>query len=322
MPPPTPAPTPAPTPRPTDTRITILLCTRNGAAHLPAQLASYAAQDHAGWDLWVSDDGSTDDTRALVTAFGQARAGRNTVRLIAGPQQGLAANYITALCHPDFPAGPVALSDQDDVWHPEKLRRALDGLAPHAGAALYGAQYTYADADLHPAGTSTAPGLPPGFGNALVQNIVSGHTATLNPAALALVRRAGVPTGVPYHDWWLYQLITGAGGQVVIDDHAVLLYRQHGDNAMGAHRGARATWIRLRQLVDGTYGGWMAANRRALRDRAATLLTPAARATLDLVDSAPTRGPARMRRLARAGLRRGGRVGQMALMLAALLGRA
>ncbi len=305
-------------PRP---RITILLCTRNGARYLEAQLQSYLDQDHTDWDLWVSDDGSQDDTVTILDRFAAAQAGRHRVRRIAGPGQGVAANYLSALCHPDFPTGPVALSDQDDVWHSTRLARALDHLAPCAGPALYGAQYAYVDAGLHPLGRSSAPTRTPSFGNALVQNIVSGHTATLNAAALALVRRAGVPQGVPYHDWWLYQLITGAGGTVVIDPQEVLLYRQHGLNAMGGHRGPRATLQRMGQVLGRTYGDWLAANRRALMDRDA-LLSPAARDTLETLHTSPIRaGPARMRVLARAGLRRTGHAGQTALMLAAFLGR-
>lgn len=311
------------TPKAPAARITILLCTRNAGRYLADQLASYLDQDHSAWDLWVSDDGSQDDSIARIDRFARDHADHHHVRRIAGPQNGLAANYLSALCHPDFPPGPVALSDQDDVWRADKLTRALAHLAPCAGPALYTAQYTYADTDLRPMGTSKAPALSPGFGNALVQNLVSGHTATLNAAGLALVRRAGVPQGIPFHDWWLYQMISGAGGKVVIDHKAVLLYRQHRVNAMGAHRGAQATRARLRQLLDGTYGDWMAANRQALTAQA-DLLSPEACATLDMLeaDTAPRMGVARMRLLGRAGLRRSGRAGQAALMLAALLGRA
>lgn len=310
------------TPKAPAARITILLCTRNAGRYLADQLASFLDQDHSAWDLWVSDDGSQDDSVARIDRFARDHADRHHVRRIAGPRNGLAANYLSALCHPDFPPGPVALSDQDDVWQADKLTRALDHLGPCTGPALYGAQYTYTDAALRPMGTSTAPPLPPGFGNALVQNIVSGHTATLNAAGLALVRRAGVPHGITYHDWWLYQLISGAGGQVVIDDRAVLLYRQHGANAMGGHHGMRAGWTRLRQVLNGTYGAWMHAHRTALRAQA-DLLGPDARTTLDMLEAAtaPRRGRARMRLLKDAGLHRAGRAGQAALMSAAFLGR-
>ena len=47
-------------------RVAILLCTFNGERHLQAQLDSIAAQSHTGWALWISDDGSTDGTLAIV----------------------------------------------------------------------------------------------------------------------------------------------------------------------------------------------------------------------------------------------------------------
>jgi len=298
-------------------RVTIALCTRNGAAHLGAQLDSYVAQSHVDWDLWVSDDGSDDATRDILETFAQQHGGGRTIRIIDGPQQGVAANFLSLLCHPELPAQPVALSDQDDVWLPEKLAlglRDLGGAAPR----LYGAQSVHVDEHLTPIGRSLGGGIA-GFGNALVQNIVSGHSAMMNTAALALVRAAGVPSGIPYHDWWLYQLITGAGGDVVMRPDEVLLYRQHGTNAMGSHQGPRAALTRLGQLFGATFGGWVAANTAALR-KCETVLNPTARTVLSDLQGYK-RGPARLRIFRRHAIIRQGRLGTAALYLAVLLGR-
>lgn len=87
-------------------RFTILLCTYQGERHLPAQLESYLAQTYKAWDLWVSDDGSRDATRALIEAF-RAEAGPDrTVRIITGPGQGATRNFLSLLCHPDLPPAP------------------------------------------------------------------------------------------------------------------------------------------------------------------------------------------------------------------------
>lgn len=304
---------------PSPRRVTIALCTRNGAAHLEEQLASYIAQDHDAWDLWVSDDGSTDATRGMIDRFAARHGAGRAIRVIEGPCAGVAANFLSLLCHPDLPAQPVALSDQDDVWHPEKLSLGLAGLTG-AGPCLYGAQSTHTDADLVPIGTSRGGGVP-GFGNALVQNIVSGHSAMLDTAALALVRRAGVPRGIPYHDWWLYQLVSGAGGTVVVRPERVLLYRQHGRNAMGSHRGLGARRMRMGQAFRRVYGNWIAANTEALR-AVAPLLTAEARAVLhDLETHPPRPGLARARAFARHGVRRQGHRGTVFLYMAALAGR-
>lgn len=300
--------------------VTILLCTRNGAAHLPAQLQSYCAQDHADWSLWVSDDGSDDATLGILADFAATHAGRHPLRLLAGPGRGAAANYLSLLTHPDLPAGAVTLSDQDDVWRPDRLTRALTAVRDPGAVTLYGAQSLHTRADLAVIGGSRPPRRPPGFRNAVVQNVVSGHTATLSAAATALVRAAG-PVTVPHHDWWLYQLVSGAGGQVVIDREATVLYRQHGGNAMGAHRDARAVAARMRMVLGRTWSGWIAQNLTALAGCAA-LLTPENRAVVTALRTSPARGgPARLALLRDLGLHRQSAAGDAALWLAALLGR-
>lgn len=302
--------------------ITILLCTANGAQFLSEQLESYCAQTHQDWSLWISDDGSVDSTGDIIRAF-QERHGRDReIRLVAGPRQGAAANFMSLLCHPDLPEGVVALSDQDDVWLPDKLARAAACLAKAAPdmPLIYGAQSTHVAEDLTPLGASRPPRRAAGFCNALTQNIVSGHSTVLNAAALALVRRAGIPAEIMFHDWWLYQLISGAGGAVHIDDARVLLYRQHGVNVMGAHRGLRARAGRVAMVLGRTYGQWIHANIQAL-SRTEALMTPENRHVLETVQSGLGRGPVSLVHLWRAGLYRQTGVGTALFYMAALLGR-
>ena len=61
--------------------IAILLCTYNGARFLPAQLASLAAQSFRQWRLFVSDDGSNDDTLAIVAEHKLAAMAKVTAEL-------------------------------------------------------------------------------------------------------------------------------------------------------------------------------------------------------------------------------------------------
>lgn len=306
-------------PAPSD-RITILLTTRNGARHLEAQLESYLAQRNVAWDLWVSDDGSTDDTRARLDGFRTAHGAGRDIRIIDGPQRGAAANFMHLLTHPDLPvSGPVALSDQDDVWHPDKLARACAALRRAGPVTLYSGQSFHTDADLRVIGRSRPPPRAPSFRNALTQNVVSGHSMAMDSGALALVRRAGAPRDIPYHDWWLYQLISGAGGQIRVDDARMIHYRQHGANTMGANDGLRAALLRVGQVMGRTYGDWIAANTAALT-RVAFLLTPENRAVLAAFRAAP-RGPRRALAAWRLGLYRQSRAASASFYLAAALGR-
>ncbi|MCB6178384.1 glycosyltransferase [Rhodobacter sp. Har01] len=303
--------------------VSIVMATRNGAAHLPAQLASLAWQSHRNWSLFVSDDDSTDATRDVLANFSLPRP----LRLTRGPCAGTsAANFLSALAHPDLPDGPVALADQDDVWLKGKLARALRRLGSAPGPALYAAESLLCDAGLRPLRRSRAPGAQPGFGNALVQNLFGGHTLVLNSAALALVRQALAllgpdgARGIAYHDWFLYQLVAGAGGRLLLDPLPVALYRQHGGNELGGSGDARAALRRLAMLASGRWGGAMRAQAQALA-RVETLLTAPARQTLTAYLAAPPAGLHRARALAAAGIGRASRGGQALMQTAALFGR-
>ena len=303
------------------TRVTILLTTWNGAAHLQQQLDSYLAQNHDAWDLWVSDDGSTDGTLEILNAFQAAERHRREVRIVAGPQRGHAANFLSLLCHPDLPAGPVALSDQDDVWLPGKLRLALSALKDAGPVALWGAQSYHTDVALRVIGRSRQPRRAPCFRNALTQNVISGHSATLSAGALDLVRRAGVPADIPHHDWWLYQLVSGAGGTVIVDPALLIYYRQHRTNAVGAHQGLAPKLRRARMVLGRSYARWLTANLTAL-DRVSGLLTEENRALISELRAAkPHPGPGRLLTFRRLGLHRQSRLTTVSLYLAAALGR-
>ncbi|MBV7397340.1 glycosyltransferase [Mameliella sediminis] len=308
----------SPLPSPALPPVTILLASYQGAAHLGPQLHSLAEQDHRDWALWVSDDGSTDGTRDILDMFRRDHPDRD-IRLVEGPRRGAAANFLSLMCHPDLPPGHVALADQDDLWSPHKLSHGLMALTGHDGPAVYSAQSRHIDGTGRVLGVSRVHSGAPSFGNALVQNRVTGHCAVLTPAALELVRAVGM-VEVPFHDWWLYLLITGAGGHVNVSPEVVLDYRQHGDNVLGAHRGLLAGLARAAMVLGPTYRGWQARNRAAL-EQARPWLTPQARALLAELDAAPARGIARARLQARLGLTRDRPGATAFLRLAALFGR-
>lgn len=304
--------------------VAVLMAVYNGARTLPAQLESLAAQDHANWSVLASDDGSADDSRAVLADFA-ARDAR--VRPLRGPGQGACANFMSLLRQADaaWPAGSwLAFCDQDDVWLPDRLSRGIAALTRDPGdrPALYCSRTWITDDALQTRRLSAPRPRPPSFANALVQNIASGNTILLNAAAARLAAEAAQEVDRPVvHDWWLYQLITGAGGLVVHDDTPTLLYRQHGVNQIGANDTARARLKRLRQLLRGDFRAWNTVNIAALR-ASAHRLTPENRALLErfaALRQAPL--PMRLLRMSRLGLYRQSRPAQIALWLAAALGR-
>lgn len=245
--------------------VNIVLCTRDGGGFLDAQLQSFLDQDHKNWRLWVSDDGSTDDTRDKIKAFARANPSRE-VRLLDGPRQGSAANFLSVLAHKELAGSWVSFADQDDVWMPRKLSRAVSGLR-ETSAAIYASRTVLTRPDLSITGPSPLHMRPYGFGNALVQNVLAGNTIVMPPATTDLIRDTLPATQVarvPFHDWWIYLVTSGVGLPVINDPEPSVFYRQHTRNLLGSGAGKRMA--RIRMLNDRTYAGWIDRNIAALRE--------------------------------------------------------
>ena len=117
---------------PDSSTVAILLCTFNGEAFLREQLASIAAQTHEHWSVWASDDGSVDGTLATLARVQRTWPdGALVVR--QGPARGLEANFASLIARSEIDAPFFAFCDQDDVWEPTKLERAVAWLT-RAGA--------------------------------------------------------------------------------------------------------------------------------------------------------------------------------------------
>lgn len=307
-------------------RVCILLGLYNGAPDLQAQLDSFTAQSHAGWDLIVSDDGSHDEGPLIVDRFAATAAGRgHRVDRIHGPQAGFALNFLHLIRQAPEQHGYLAFSDQDDVWLPDRLAHGVAALKalPADRPALYCSRTLITDHALENRRLSGPRPRPASFHNALVQNIASGNTILLNRAAADLAYQAAAEVEqLVAHDWWLYQLVTGAGGTVVHDDRPALLYRQHDANLIGANDGWRAKLHRIAMIWQGRFADWNDINIEALR-LAAPLLTLENRTLLErFAHMRALPGPRRrLAALGQMGLYRQSRASTWALWLAAALGK-
>lgn len=303
-------------------KVAILLCTLHGQQFLAELLQSIATQTYADWVVFASDDGSTDNTLEILRMH-QAAWGPGKLFIHDGPAKGFSANFLSLLCNPNIQASCYAFADQDDLWEPDKLERAIEWLqaAPTGVAALYGSRTQLVDANNQFIGLSPLFQRPPCFSHALIQNIAGGNTMVFNQVARALVCNAGDCVDVVTHDWWLYLAVTGCGGRVFYDPKPSLRYRQHSGNAVGLDTDWRARLHRVQLLIQGRFKRWNDRNLHAL-ERLRSQLTPENQRTLDLFKTARTRWLApRVWGFWRAGIHRQSELSNIGLFLAAVFNR-
>jgi glycosyltransferase involved in cell wall biosynthesis len=247
--------------------VAILLCTYNGERFLSEQLDSLEAQIHQNWVLIASDDGSKDATLDILLKY-QVKWPQGKMTIRYGPQKGFCQNFLSLACDPQIKASYFAFCDQDDVWLPEKLKIALQTIASNQNIDvpfIYCGRTAYVNDELKPCGISPLFKLPPSFRNALVQSIAGGNTMVFNLAAKLLIEKAG-PVNVPSHDWWVYQLISGAEGNIFYDQVPRVFYRQHEGALVGGNNSAFQKLERLMMLWQGDFQRWNTQNIAALKD--------------------------------------------------------
>lgn len=104
-------------------RVSIVIAAHNRSNVLALAIDSVRAQDCTDWELWVGCDGCTDDSAAVAARHDDPRIRVVVFEPRIGHQFGV-ANALHARCRGEF----IAYLNQDDLWFPDHLSRALAGL--------------------------------------------------------------------------------------------------------------------------------------------------------------------------------------------------
>jgi glycosyltransferase involved in cell wall biosynthesis len=222
-------------------RISVAMCTFNGAEFLPAQLESIAQQTRPPDEIIACDDASTDATRILLESF--AESSRIPVSLhFADENIGSVRNFerATRLCNGDI----IVLSDQDDVWRHDKLELIEQSFARNPRTGIVFSDAEIVDEHLNSLGRRMWEEV--GFdahkqklirtGRAL-EVLIYGWTVT---GATMAFRSKFVKFALPIpanvamiHDGWI-ALTIGAVAEVDFIAEPLIKYRQHERQQIGA----------------------------------------------------------------------------------------
>lgn len=263
--------------------INILITSYNGKNFLEEQLNSIFCQNYGEWKIFIRDDNSSDNTRHIIEDFSKKSPNKVIdVNDYLG-NLNVKANYSFLMQQED--SDYLLFCDQDDVWLPDKISTTL--FTMHAAEAKYGADtpllihtdLCVVDCNLQPIAPSfwkyqnLNSKLGMSLNRLMPQNVVTGCTVMINRSLAKLA--APIPEDAIMHDWWL-ALVAALFGQVVYLDEPTLLYRQHGNNSVGAKRWGFKRIIRQAQSSEAVRESMLRTMRQAqaLLDRYRNQMTP------------------------------------------------
>jgi glycosyltransferase involved in cell wall biosynthesis len=223
----------------TNKYLSVAMCTCNGGRYLSEQLESIACQSSLPGELVICDDGSTDGSIDIIKTFA-GNAPFKVCLTINSERLGTTKNFAKAI---DSCSGKIiALSDQDDFWNPEKLRRIQ---AQFRNSSRVGLVFT--DADIVDDGRNSLGYRlweSVGFNQAkqrqttkgdlfrvlLKRNYVTGATLAFR----AHFKKSILPIPEIFmHDAWI-AIILSFLTEIAIIPEPLIQYRQHADNQIGA----------------------------------------------------------------------------------------
>jgi glycosyltransferase involved in cell wall biosynthesis len=240
------------------------MCSYNGEKYILEQLDSFKEQTCPDWNLYVSDDGSTDKTLEIIESWVIKNSFQDRVKIFKGPKLGFAENFLSLTANPEIEADVLVWSDQDDIWLKDKLERAIGYFKDQQKPILYCSRTILVDSDNVQFGLSPLQNkYPPSFGNALVQSLGGANTMAFNDQARKLIVLAK-GSEIPSHDWWAYLIVSGQDGTVIYDPEPGLRYRQHEQNLSGTNLPLRAKLQRFLVLINGAFKARIDKNLTAL----------------------------------------------------------
>ncbi len=236
-------------------RIAILLATYNGSKYLAEQLDSILNQSYENFVIVVRDDGSSDDTVALLNDYAVRQADKFHLLENDGTNRGASGSFSFLIEYVLENKQVLGLADaymmfcdQDDIWQPVKMERQARLMFQVEGSetdtpVLVHCDLHVVNAGLQPVADSFIryQGLDArhnGFGQLLISNLITGCTMLINEAVAE--KAIPVPAGAIMHDWWL-GLVAAAYGEIAFLPEPLVEYRQHENNALGAREHSPAS---------------------------------------------------------------------------------
>lgn len=219
-------------------KIDVILAAYNGEKYIRQQIQSvlmnFDSLPEYDCRILISDDSSSDSTTAIVAGLS---AHDNRIQLLDNSKKGgVRQNFHYLILHSD--ADYTFFCDQDDLWLPGKMAIFMQTFAQHNDEEplLLHSDLCVADGHLSPIHPSMFVyqhiNKNPDLAALMVSNSVTGCVMACNRALMEKTKASQVEHSI-MHDWYI-ALLAVATGKIAFIDNALILYRQHGNNQVGA----------------------------------------------------------------------------------------
>lgn len=233
-------------------RLIVLMSTYNGGKYIREQLNSLLKQTLMPDLIWIRDDGSRDDTLAILEEYASEYP---FIRYYNGKNKGPAKSFWELIGNCEE-ADYYALCDQDDVWFEDKLETAVKTLQEENSKEiplLYCSKYILTDKELNPIDSNVSSLYNfSDFPHALLYHTAPGCTFVFNDAARKKILEYDIEKEYCIiHDAIIHKIVT-MFGKMILDQHPRMYYRQHGDNQIGMKANVISVFLgRVNRFING-----------------------------------------------------------------------
>ena len=212
-------------------KVAVIMSTYNGEKFIKEQLDSILAQTYKNIEIVVRDDGSKDNTVAIVKEYMKKYP---NITLYEGENLGFIKSFfeLLTLVEADY----YSYADQDDVWLENKIELAVNSLneLDNSKPNMAFGNSDYYDENMKfikqgPRNKKTS------FARALFSCCGQGMTMTVNKKTRDTIIE-NTPKNCFFHDWWTYLVCIGLGN-VAYNNEVTVKYRRRKENATSEGQG-------------------------------------------------------------------------------------
>lgn len=222
----------------------VLLATYNGEKFLAEQLDSLVNQTYQNFVCYIHDDGSNDATKKIIEEYCRNYPNMFINLTYDNKYSGAVGNFISLIKYAinytkeEF----ILFCDQDDVWLPDKIETEISTIKKYNSSGnpvlVYCDQIIVSgnlDIIAESGMAYSKRNKKDIFTNLAFENSAAGCVICINRSLLINCGKFSDANNIVMHDWWL-MLVASIYDSIYYIDKPMMLYRQHGNNTLGAER--------------------------------------------------------------------------------------